>query len=149
MHIPTPVRAQRGFTLIELMVTVSIAGILSSIALPSFERQLQKARRTDVLLATMQVQAAQERFRSNAASYGSLAEIGMPASSTAGHYTLQIGAYSTDGYEVRAAATGAQTRDVACRHMRLTATGMNLTYASGPDASVGNPAAANRKCWNL
>ena len=142
-------RAQRGFTLIELMVTVSIAGVLSSVALPSFEGQLQKARRTDVLLATVQAQAAQERYRSNATSYGSLAEIGVPAHSTAGHYTLQVAAHSADGYELLATATGVQARDAACRHMKLTATGLNLVHASGPDAAVANPADVNRRCWAL
>ena len=149
MHTSIRTQAQRGFTLIELMITVSIAGILSSVALPSFESQLQKARRSDVLLAAMQVQAAQERFRSNAASYGSLVEIGVPATTTAHHYTLQITAYTADGYELLAAATGAQARDANCRHMRLTATGMNLSYGSGPDTALANPADANRKCWNL
>ncbi len=149
MHVCTFTQAQRGFTLIELMATVSIAGILSSIALPSFEGVLQKARRTDALVASMQAQAAQERYRSNAASYGTLAEIRLPARSAAGHYTLQVEALTVDGYELHLAATGAQARDAACRHMRLTSTGMNLSYASGPDATVGNAAAANRKCWNL
>jgi type IV pilus assembly protein PilE len=149
MHTSRFAPAQRGFTLIELMATVSIAGVLSSVALPSFEGQLQRVRRTDALLATTLVQAAQERFRSNAASYGSLVEIGMPATSTAHHYTLQIVSYGAEGYELLATATGAQTRDAACRHMKLTATGMNLSHASGPDAAVANPADANRKCWNL
>ncbi|MGK2898289.1 MAG: type IV pilin protein [Burkholderiaceae bacterium] len=142
-------RVQRGFTLIELMVTVSIAGVLSSVALPSFEGQLQKARRTDVLLATVQAQAAQERYRSNATSYGSLAEIGVPARSAAGHYTLQVTAHGADGYELLATATGPQARDAACRHMKLTATGLNLVHASGPDAAVANPADVNRRCWAL
>lgn len=153
MHTPLPVRvrsqAQRGFTLVELMVTVSIAGILSGVALPSFESQLQKARRTDVLLASALVQATQERFRVNATSYGSLAEIGMPARTASGHYTLQIVAHDADGYELLAAAAGAQQRDAACRYMKMTAIGLNVGYASGPDATVANPADANRKCWAL
>jgi hypothetical protein len=33
--------------------------------------------------------------------------------------------------------------------MTLRSTGMNLVHASGPDAGVGNDAAANRQCWNL
>ncbi len=151
MHNPhlSSRRAQRGFTLIELMIGVAVVGVLSSVALPTFESQLQRSRRSDVLVATMQVQSAQERFRSNATSYGSLAEIGVAAVSAAGHYGLQVSGVSADGYELLATATGAQARDAACRHMRLTSSGMNLTYASGPDASVANPANLNSQCWNL
>jgi type IV pilus assembly protein PilE len=141
--------AQRGFTLIELMVTVSIAGILSSVALPSFESQLQRVRRTDALIAAVQVQAAQERFRSNGAAYGSLAEIGLPAVSASKHYALQITASDAVGFELLATATGAQARDVACRYMQLRSIGMNVVHASGPDASLANPTAANRQCWSV
>ncbi len=146
---PSASRRQRGFTLIELMIGVAVTGILSTVALPSFEGQLQRARRSDALVATMAVQAAQERFRSIALAYGSLAEIGMPTTSTARHYTLQITASDATGFELLATATGLQARDVACRHMKLRSSGMNLVYASGADATVANPAAANRTCWAL
>ena len=140
---------QRGFTLIELMIGVAVTGILSSVALPGFESQLQKSRRADVLVSTMTVQAAQERFRSNGTGYGNLAEIGVPTTSSAKHYTLQITANDADGFELLATASGLQARDVTCRHMKLTSTGMNLVYASGADVTVANTAAANQKCWSL
>jgi type IV pilus assembly protein PilE len=140
---------QRGLTLIELMIGVAITGILSSVALPSFEGQLQKSRRADVLVSTMTVQAAQERFRSNGAGYGNLAEIGVPATSSAKHYTLQITANDAEGFELLATASGLQARDVACRYMKLTSTGMNLVYASGADATVANTAVVNQTCWAL
>jgi type IV pilus assembly protein PilE len=149
MNTPQTTHAQRGFTLIELMVTVSVAGILSSVALPSFEGQLQKARRSDALIAAIQVQAAQERFRSNSASYGSLAELGLPAVSTSKHYALQITASDATGFELLATATGVQARDTACRYMQLRSVGMNLVHASGPDASLANPVATNRRCWSV
>lgn len=149
MNTTPTTHAQRGFTLIELMVTVSIAGILSSVALPSFEGQLQRVRRTDALIAAVQVQAAQERFRSNSAAYGGLAEIGLPAVSTSKHYTLQITASDAAGFELLATATGAQARDAACRYMQLRSIGMNVVHASGPDANLANPTAANRQCWSV
>jgi type IV pilus assembly protein PilE len=102
-----------------------------------------------VLVATLQVQAAQERLRSNSGRYGSLAEIGVPALSAAKHYALQISSADADGFELLATATGLQSRDTACRHMKLSSNGLNQVYASGPDASVANPADANRQCWNL
>jgi type IV pilus assembly protein PilE len=139
----------RGFTLVELMIAISVTGILSSLALPTFEGQLQRARRSDVLVSVMQIQAAQERYRSNSASYGSAVDVGAPGVSTAGHYLLQTTANQAGGYDVVATATGMQARDIACRHMKLSALGSNFIYASGPDASTANPAAGNRRCWGL
>ena len=150
--VPLPAgapRAVRGFTLIELLVTVAVAGVLSSVAMPSFEGQLQRARRADVLVSMMQVQAAQERHRSNGASYGSLVAIGVAARSAAGHYTLQMDSFDALGFEVSATANGVQARDTACAHMSLTSSGLNVVYASGPTAARSNPAAANRACWSL
>jgi type IV pilus assembly protein PilE len=147
--VASAARRQRGFTLIELMIGVSVVGILSSVALPTFESQLQRSRRADVLVAMMQIQMAQERWRSNGTSYGSLADLGVPAVSAAKHYTLVVNPVGTDGYEAIATAGGAQARDTACRHMKLSATGMNLVYASGNDASFANADGANRACWKL
>ena len=56
-----------GFTLIELPAVVSMAGVRTTVALPTFEGRLQRARRSDVLVMMMQVQAAQERWHSNGA----------------------------------------------------------------------------------
>jgi type IV pilus assembly protein PilE len=144
----TPPKATAGFTLIETMITLSIAGVLSSVAYPSFQAQIQKARRTEALVAMMKVQLAQERWRGNSAAYGSLAQIGMPATTASGYYTLQISGQDADGYQVLATASGTQAADLACRYMRLSGSGGNLVQASGPEASVANPDAANRRCWN-
>ena len=144
-----PRRAAAGFTLIEMMIVVSIAGVLSSIAYPSFLGQVQKVRRTDAVVAVMQVQWAQERWRSNNMAYGSLAEIGVAATSPAGHYTLQLGATGPGGYEVLATATGGQARDANCAFLKLEMQGANTVYRSGPDAGTANAAAANRQCWSL
>ena len=42
-------RRARGFTLIESMVALAVTGVLSSIAYPSVEAQVLRARRTDAL----------------------------------------------------------------------------------------------------
>lgn len=152
VHAPALARqghAIGGFTLIELLAVVSMVGALTGIALPTFEGQLQRVRRTDALVSMMQVQAAQERFRSNGARYGSLADIGTPGVSPAGHYSLQALSADEDGYNVLATATGTQARDANCRNLALKMAGANITYASGPDATVANPDSINRKCWNL
>ena len=139
----------RGFTLIEMLFAMAVAAVLSGIALPSFEAHLHKARRADALTAVVQIQSAQERMRSRGTRYGDLAEIGAAPVSSAGHYRLQIIAFSADGYELHATAVGAQARDTACRFMAARAVGMNLVYVSGGDALVANPEPINRRCWSL
>jgi type IV pilus assembly protein PilE len=140
-------RFARGFTLIELMLVVAVAGVLSGVAYPSFMGQLQKIRRADALVSILQVQAAQERFRANHLAYGTLAEIGAAATSSAGHYTLQVSDPTANGYEIVASATGAQAHDAACRNLRLRVEGGNLVQASGADAATNNAPARNRQCW--
>ena len=144
MNLP---KRQRGFTLIETMVVVSITGVLSSVVYPSLTGHLQRARRSDALVTLMQAQLAQERFRADHAGYGSLAEIGVSSRSLSGHYTLQITAAGSDGYAFVATAVGAQAGDATCRTLRIEASGANLSYASGPDASASNADDVNRRCW--
>lgn len=52
----------KGFTLIELMITVVVLGILVSISYPSYLNYTKRTRRSDAMAALTQAANQQERF---------------------------------------------------------------------------------------
>jgi type IV pilus assembly protein PilE len=142
-------RHASGFTLIEAMIAAAISGVLASVAYPSFSAALQKVRRSEAMAAMLQLQQAQERWRSASHRYGTLAEVGVASAVPGRNYVLSVSDPSATGYVATAEATGAQARDRACRYLLLGIESGNVSYRSGDTSAAVNGEQENRKCWNL
>ncbi len=62
-------KRQAGFTLIELMIAVVVVGILTAVALPSYNGYMMRARLTEAFTGLAGVQPRMEQHWSNTRSY--------------------------------------------------------------------------------
>lgn len=58
-----------GFTLIETMIVIVVVGIFATIAYPSYQSAVRKAKRAEGRAALMQIMQQQERYYSQNTTY--------------------------------------------------------------------------------
>jgi type IV pilus assembly protein PilE len=129
-------RDSRGFSLIDMSVTLAVAVVVVSMALPTYQAHLARARRAQAIGALTQLQAAQESFRSVNGRYaGQLQSLaGLPP--MADHLTLSLAAAHASGYIARATMHGDVPRDGGCAELTLTVADGQALH--GP----------SERCWN-
>jgi type IV pilus assembly protein PilE len=129
-----------GFTLIELMITVAVVAILAGIAYPSYTEYVKKARRADAKAALLKVQLAQEKYRTNNTSYGTLAQIGVSSTSPDQYYTIAVSNNTATAYTATATPAGAQAGN-SCGTFAVNQDGKTTS------ASVQTTTAKVQECW--
>ncbi len=135
---PGQLSANRGFTLIEVMIVIAIVSVLLAIALPSYENSMQKGRRADAKAHLMAVANQEEQFMLDQGTYTTnLADLSLPVDSPDGHYTVSAAACGTGDitrcYTLTAEprAGSPQIDDLRCTEFVLESNG--LKTADGTD----------------
>ena len=143
---------QQGFTLMELIITMVIIGVLTAIAVPSYTAYITRSNRSAARNALLEGAVWMERWRTQTGVYGSTQATPTvapptfpftqvpPAPATA-KYTIApptIAALGI-GYTIIATPVGVMAGDV-CGNLSVNETGQRL-FTAGPGASQDI-------CWN-
>lgn len=141
----------RGFTLIEVMITVAIVGILAAIAYPSYQSYILRSHRSEGMALLSEAAARMERYYAQNSTYATatLSKLGLTSTANAttvnsanGYYSLTLGTLTATSYSLSAAPQNAQRSD-SCGTLTLDSTGLKgaaNTTATANAATVSN-------CW--
>ncbi len=78
-----------GFTLVELMIVVAIIGILSSVAIPNYQKYQAKARQSEAKINLAAAYTAEASFAAENSTYTScLSSIGFSVTGSKQYYTI-------------------------------------------------------------
>ncbi len=141
----------KGFTLIDLLATMVVFGILTAIAYPSYLNQLRKTRRAEAATELMSLAHAQERFFARFRTYtsvvgapdpcaGQACGLGKSSNLSANEYYLLTSNGNATSYTLTATANGPQFGDTNCRTFTIN----NVDIKSAMNASSQD---STDICW--
>lgn len=136
---------QRGFSLIEIMITVVIIAILAGIAMASYNWAMIKARRSAAAGCVQEAAQYMERFHTTNMSYvnADSSAPALPACSAdvTRFYTVSLAASDASSFSITAVPiTGKpQAKDTECATLQINQLGART--ASGTLSSTPE------KCW--
>ena len=115
-------RAQRGFTLIEVLVVVAIIGILTGIAYPTYRDYIFRGHRSQAKAVLVSLANNAERYYRMHNRYGNptqMNRVGLTdeRAKVAGRYRLRWDRISVDTYRYHFTAIGDQRRDSDCPYL--------------------------------
>jgi type IV pilus assembly protein PilE len=126
----------RGFTMIELLLALTIAALLLGLAIPSYRHYVQRAHRAEAAARLLQLSLCQERLRASEGRYR--AGHCLPADTRRYAFELQLtGSPVGQRYRAQARPRGPQEND-PCGTLIIEHTGLRRV-SGGADI---------RRCWS-
>lgn len=137
------IRKSAGFTLIELMITVAIIGILAAVAIPAYTDYVTRSKIPEATSALASMRVQLEQFYQDNRNYGSTAALCGVTVPAAGNFTYTCAeALADDNQTYLITATG-----VAARGMNGFAYTINHSASRRTTAVPAGWGTAPIECW--